>query len=76
MKPRLTKAEARAYKARWRKVNEAEIEELRQTPMDVKLCQAAAMMASVAALGWTEGLSDGDAEVRDRWNRLRKSYRG
>jgi len=76
MKPHVTTAQARAYKARWRKVHQAEVEELRRTSMDVKLHQVAALMASVAALGWAEALSEGDAEVRDRWNRLRKSYRG
>jgi hypothetical protein len=76
MKPRLTRAEARAYVARWQRVNAAEIQELRRTPMAVKLRQLAAMMATARALGWTEALAEGEAEVWERWNRLRKAYRG
>jgi hypothetical protein len=73
MKPRLTKAEARAYKARWRKVNEAEIEELRRTPIAVKVRQLGAMMEMARRLPPTEGDEREVAEVRERWNKLRKA---
>ena len=76
MKPIITKAEGRAYLARWKLVNEAEIEELRSTPPEEKLRQLAALMASVEALGWSEPLQAGEAEVRERWRRLRKAWNG
>jgi hypothetical protein len=57
-------------------VNTAERAELRTTPLDRKLRQLAALMASVQALGWTEALAAEDAEVRARWNRLRAAHNG
>lgn len=71
---RLTKTEARAYVKRWRRVNDAEILELRATSPEVKFRQLAAMMASVDAMGWREALSEGDQEVRERWRRLRMRH--
>jgi hypothetical protein len=73
-KRRMTREEARAYVARWKLVNQAEIEELRATPTVVKLRQLAALMASVDELGLREALSEGEAEVRERWRRLREAY--
>jgi hypothetical protein len=70
----MTPKEARAFVARWRLVNEAEREELRATPMELKLRQLAAMMASVDQIGWTEALAAEQAEVRERWKQLRKAY--
>lgn len=57
---------------RWKSINEAEIEESRRTPVEVKLRQLDSLMRSVDALGWRKGLEEGEAEVRERWNRLRK----
>ncbi len=73
-KPRMTKAEGRAFVARWKRVHEAEREELRRTPPEVKLRQLAALMASVEQLGWSEALAAGEEVVRERWKRLRKAY--
>ena len=56
--------EARAFRTRWEMVNAAERVELRTTPLDRKLRQLAALMASVQSLGWTEALADEEAEVR------------
>ena len=64
MKRRLTPAEARAFVARWRPVNNAEQEELRRTPPALKLRQLAALMASAASFGWTEALGAEEQEVR------------
>lgn len=75
MKGRMTKSEARAYRARWEMVNRAEREELCSTPMDQKAKQLAALMGSVEALGWRESLMSDEAEVRERWNELRRSLR-
>ena len=53
-------------------MNDAEQEELRNTPVEVKFRQLASLMASAQALGWTEDLAGEEAEVRERWARLRK----
>ncbi len=76
MKKHLTKAEARAFRTRWETVNAAERTELRATPLEHKLRQLAALMASVEPLGWTKALAAEEAEVRDRWNRLRRARYG
>ena len=70
----ISKAQAKAFRARWRAANAAECEELRATPMAVKARQLAALMASVEQLGWTEALAAEEAEVRERWIRLRKVF--
>jgi hypothetical protein len=70
----MTKAEARAWLARWRRVNEIERDELRNTPMEAKLRQLAALMASVNQLGWREDLAAEETQARDRWKQLRRAY--
>ena len=76
MNRRLTPAEARAFVERWRLVNAAERDELRATPVAVKFRQLAALMASVDQLGWSDALAEEEAEVRERWRRLREAYHG
>jgi hypothetical protein len=76
MTHRLTKAEARAFRDRWRRVNAREVEELRSTPLEVKLQQFNTLLGWAHQLGWTAVLREGEAEVRLRWARLRKAYRG
>jgi len=70
----MNRSEALAFRDRWKAVNDAEREELRNTPVEVKFRQLAALMASAQALGWTEDLAGEEAEVRERWARLRKAY--
>ena len=70
----MTRAEGRAFKKRWRMVNEMEREELRAMPAAVKFRQLAALMALGRQLGWTEALREGEEEVRERWIQLRKAY--
>jgi hypothetical protein len=43
--------------------------------MEDKLRQLAALMASRELFSWTDEMRDEEAEVRERWNRLRKAYR-
>lgn len=74
MKGRITRAEAKAFKTRWKAANSAEKEELRTTSAAKKLRQLAALTSSTASLGWTEALASEEAEVRNRWNRLRRAY--
>lgn len=72
----LTKAEARAFRERWRRVNAREEEELRSTSLEVKLQQFNTLLGWAHQLGWAAALGEGEAEVRQRWARLRKAYRG
>ena len=75
MRP-ITKAEARAFRRRWKAINNAELEELRATPISQKLHQLAALMLSARQLGWTKAFQEEEAEVRERWTRLRKAFHG
>jgi hypothetical protein len=72
----LTKAEARAFRVRWQRVNAREEAELRTTSVDVKWQQFNTLLGWAHRLGWTEALGEGEAEVRQRWARLRKGCRG
>ena len=76
MRKTLTRKEAQAFRRRWEMVNAAEQAELRATPLDDKLRQLAALMASVQSLGWTDVLAKEETEVRVRWNRLRATLNG
>lgn len=76
MKGMITKKEAREFKRRWKAVNEFELQELRETPPAKKLQQLSALMASVKAFpGWDEALKEGEAEVRERWLKLKRLYK-
>ncbi|MBK6599136.1 MAG: hypothetical protein IPG25_15170 [Proteobacteria bacterium] len=69
----ITTDDAAAYLARWRLVQQAEVAELRCTPMATKLCQLAAL---VAARDLFPAEPDRDVqaeEVRIRWARLRQA---
>ena len=70
----MTKTQAQAFRQRWQMVNDAECEELRRTPPELKLRQLDALFALAGQLGWMPALSAEEAEVRERWNRLRKAY--
>lgn len=73
---RMTREEGKQFKKRWALVNAREIEELRNTPIEVKLRQLAAMMASVRQLGWEEALASEAESARQQWQRLRRAYGG
>jgi hypothetical protein len=74
MKNRITKSEAKAFRTRWKIVNNAEREELRSMPVIEKFNQLVALMSSVGAMGWTKALTAEDKEVRNRWSKLRRYY--
>ena len=76
MKKRATRKQVRAWMARWSLVNHKEREELRMSPLEMKFRHLTALMASVKAFGWDSALSEGEAEVRERWIRLRSATRG
>ena len=71
---RITKAEARAFRDHWRRVNAREEKELRSTSLEVKRQQFNTLMRWAHQLGWVEALGEGEADVRQRWARLRKAY--
>ena len=70
----MTKAEAAGWRERWKAVEEAEREELRATPLEMKVRQLAALMAAAHELGWSEALAAKEAAVRERWMKLRKAF--
>lgn len=76
MKNGITKAEARAFKKRWEEVNAIEREKWRRIPLWRKLQELTALAAWARHFGWTKSPPDGEREVRERWNRLLKAYRG
>jgi hypothetical protein len=76
MTRRLTKSEARAFRQRWQRVNAREEEELRSTSLEVKLQQFNTLLGWTHQFGWAAALSEGEADVRQRWARLRKACRG
>jgi hypothetical protein len=71
----MTKAEAQAYRDRWKRVNEHEQEELRQAPPALRLRQFNTLLGWAHQLGWAQALAEGEEEVRARWMRLREAYR-
>lgn len=75
MTRRVTKAEGLALRQRWQQINAREEEELRSTSLEVRLQQFNTLLGWAHAFGWAESLAEGEAEVRDRWVRLRKAYR-
>jgi len=66
----MTRDEILAYKQRWQLVETREIAELRSTSPEHKLRQVAALMASVDAMGWSEGFND-DLRIWQTWQKLR-----
>lgn len=72
MPPPITKAQARAFRDRWRRVNDHEAAELRSTEIDVRWRQFLTLLAWARRPEWAAALSEGEEEVRQRWARLRK----
>jgi hypothetical protein len=72
MVPAMTKAEAKAWRERWHLVNEFQREELRRTPVGVKVRQLAAMMDMAHALDWQTSTPAELERVRARWCQLKK----
>jgi hypothetical protein len=68
----VTREEAFQYIDRWRLVEETTSEELRQTPVEVKLRQLAVMVEAAHSLGWVDDLRAGEEEVRERWRLLKE----
>jgi hypothetical protein len=69
----MTPDEARAYFGRWQLVGEAEVEELRRTPIETKLRQLAALMASRHLFAPEPDREAGIQAVHERWAHLRRT---
>jgi len=74
--PIITKAQARAFRKRWKIANEREAEELRNTRLELKVQQLATLMEWARHFEWPEDRELEVAKVRERWARLRKAYGG
>jgi hypothetical protein len=72
----ITPEEARAYFRRWELVRDVEARELRRTPMETKLQQLAALMASRQVFGPEPDREAETQVVRERWARLRRTLSG
>ena len=70
----LTKAQARNFRARWARVNAAEVVELRRASLAQRFEQLASLMASANMFDWPKGLKQETDQVRARWRRLREAY--
>jgi len=51
-----------------------EVEELRRTPIELKLRQIWSLMTSADLLDDEAGRESGIAEVRERWRRIRRAF--
>jgi len=71
-----TSAEARALRRRWQRANSREEEELRSTSLEVRWRQFKTLLGWARQFDWTAVLDEGEDEVRMRWMRLRKEFRG
>jgi hypothetical protein len=72
----VTPEEAVAYFRRWEMVRDAEVRELRRTPMETKLQQLASLMASRHVFGPEPDREAETRVVRERWARLRRALSG
>jgi hypothetical protein len=72
----ITPEEALAYFRRWELVRDVEARELRRTPMETKLQQLAALMASRHVFGPEPDREAQTRVVRERWARLRRALSG
>ncbi len=68
----MDRAEALAWKERWRLVREKEIEELSAMTIEERLRQLDTMFLFARELGWDEALAAEEEEVRERWIRIRR----
>lgn len=69
----LTRSELEAYRARWRRVNDYQIQEMRRMPIALKLRQANTLFRLAKSMN----LGSDDLEttaVRARWAKLKQLY--
>ena len=74
MSKKMSNADASAFRERWRLVNAREEEELRSASPELRWQQFLTLLAWAREFGWKDSLTEGEAEVRERWARLRKAH--
>ncbi len=67
--------DAKLYIERWALANQREIEELRATPIAVKLRQLISLMASASVFHDSVARRIDEEEVRARWQKIKSAYR-
>lgn len=71
----VTRAELEAYRARWQAVNQLEIEEMRRTPISLRLKQANVLFRLAQSMRLHHAMDDPEIErVRARWVKLKAGY--
>ena len=70
------KEEARAWRERWKLVNDFEREELLRTSMSDKARQLAVLMNTALQLGWQTSTDAEIEAVRNRWIHLKRAALG
>jgi len=73
---KLTRAEARAYVARWELVNAHIAAERRSKTPEQRFDELVQLMQWAKAFGWRDAPPDDDREVWERWNKLREACCG
>ena len=73
MRQHLTRRDALAFRERWRLVRERQWKEARSMSIQERFRRLALLMRARRCLPDT-GRSEGEEEVRNRWNRLREVY--
>lgn len=76
MKLTMTKEEARAWRERWKLVNDFEREELRRMSMAEKSRQLEVLMNTAHECGWQTSTDEEIARVRNLWIRLKRAAIG
>ena len=72
-KKKMTRADLEAYRARWQRVNEFELEEIRQMPLAEKLKKAEMLFGFARALNVRHSIDDPEiVAVRERWAKLKR----
>jgi hypothetical protein len=71
----LTRADLEAYRARWRRTNEFQIEEMRRMPLASKLRRANMLFRLALSLKLRHTVDDPEiAAVRERWVKLKRMH--
>jgi hypothetical protein len=72
----MTRAEARAYVARWKRVNEFQLAERKAKTPTERFRELVRLMQWVDLFGLRRNLEREERLARDVWNRLRRLHRG
>ncbi len=74
-KNQLTRADLEAYRARWQRVNEFQILEMRRMPLVLKLRQANMLLRLAKSMNLRHSFDDPEiAAVRGRWVKLKQMH--